>query len=233
MKYIQLLISFIFLTVIAVNESFCQEGILDKLTSGFKLAGRLLGLDRVVGVSQLVTETFGGNVQRDTKQNNGGNNIFSSFLRIFGFDVKKIGAITVNAIIFVAQLISTSLGKTAPPPSLSDERAREIKDGDPFEWLSNNTQMSDVIRYVQDKNLSEHIIEYIKEHSLDEETDCIQLLICKLSPFIDSMQKSLQPKGENEDSGKNVLFKHMPSIENITTIGDKCEENHPYCRLIY
>lgn len=83
------------------------------------------------------------------------------------------------------------------------------------------------------KNLSKQIIEYIKEHSLDEETDCIQLLICKVSPFIDSMQKSLEPKERNEDSGKNVLFKHMPSIENITAIGDKCEENHPYCRLIY
>lgn len=106
MKYTQLLVPFIFLTVIAVNESFCQEGILDKLTSGFKLAGKLLGLDRVAGVSQLVSETFSGNIQRDTKQDNGGNNIFSSFLRIFGFDVKKIGAIAVNAIIFVAQLVS-------------------------------------------------------------------------------------------------------------------------------
>ncbi|GJQ64997.1 hypothetical protein Trydic_g7159 [Trypoxylus dichotomus] len=233
MKYTQVFVSFIFLAVIIVNESFCGQGILDKLTSGFKLAGKLLGLDRVTSISQLVSESFGGNIKRNTAENEDEPNIFSNFLRIFGFDVKKIGAIAVNAVIFVAQLISTSLGKVSPPPALSDERAREIKDGDPFQWLSNNTHLADVIHHIQNKNLSEYVINYIKEHSLDEETDCVQLLICKLSPFIDGMQKSLQQNGKSEDSGKKVLFKYMPSVEDVSEIGERCEENHPYCRLVY
>lgn len=93
--------------MVVVNESFCEDGILDKLTSGFKLAGKLLGLDRVTGVSQLVSDAFAANTERNSNgENVGETNIFSGFLRIFGFDVKKIGAIAVNAIIFVAQLVS-------------------------------------------------------------------------------------------------------------------------------
>lgn len=95
--------------MVVFDESFEEDGILDKITSGFKLAKKLLGLDRVIGVSQLVSEAFGRDAEADNDKKDGGTNIFSSFLRIFGFDVKKIGAIAVNAVIFVAQLVSKGI----------------------------------------------------------------------------------------------------------------------------
>lgn len=75
---------------------------IDKIKSGFKLAGKLLGWDYASEVAELVSESFG----KSKKGDNSGDNLFSGFLRIFGFDTKKIGAITVNAIVFLAQLVS-------------------------------------------------------------------------------------------------------------------------------
>lgn len=129
--------------------------------------------------------------------------------------------------------ISTSLGKATPPSALTDETAREIKEGDPFKWLSNNTHIGDILHHVQNKNLSEYVIEFIKEHSLDEETDCLQLLICKLSPFVTTMQESLRKKADVKENGNGLLFKYLPSLEDVREVGDKCEVKHPYCKLIY
>lgn len=80
------------------------------LASGIRLAGKLLGLDESSGIAQLVSEAFGKTDTQSKKGDDGSvpgqqNNIFSGFLRILGFDAKKIGAIAVNAIIFVAQLV--------------------------------------------------------------------------------------------------------------------------------
>lgn len=93
--------------------------------------------------------------------------------------------------------------------------------------------MADLIDHIHSKNLSDHVIEYVKEHSSDEETDCVQLLICKLSPFIKGMQESLKESGDEEEYSGNILFKYMPSLADIIEVGDECEEKHPYCRLVY
>lgn len=85
---------------------FEEGGVFGKLKSGFKLAGKLLGLDRASGVAELVSEAFGKSTKKDDQ---GSKNIFSGFFRIFGLDTKKIGAIAVNAIIFVAQLVRFTL----------------------------------------------------------------------------------------------------------------------------
>lgn len=99
-------------TVIALAVSVSlvrgQNGMFEKMQSGFQAAGKLLGLDRSGGVAQMVSEAFGKQHKKGDGAE-GGQNIFSGFLRIFGFDTKKIGAIAVNAIIFVAQLVSNCL----------------------------------------------------------------------------------------------------------------------------
>lgn len=75
------------------------------LASGIRLAGKLLGLDKASEIAELVSEAFGKTNTHSKKGDEGQQNIFSGFLRILGFDTKKIGAIAVNAIIFVAQLV--------------------------------------------------------------------------------------------------------------------------------
>lgn len=68
------------------------------------MAGKLLGLDKATSVAELVSEAF-GKTNKKGDEGDGQQNIFSGFLRILGFDAKKIGAIAVNAIILVAQLV--------------------------------------------------------------------------------------------------------------------------------
>lgn len=73
--------------------------------SGLQLAGKFFNSDHAKGVANLVSDAF-EETHTKNKGANQQNNIFSWFLRVLGFDTKKIGAITVNAIIFVAQLVS-------------------------------------------------------------------------------------------------------------------------------
>lgn len=87
--------------LIVANKSIFKQSTF----SGLQLAGKFLNSDHAKGVAKLVSEAF--EKTRDKNNNDEKqSNIFSGFLRVLGFDTKKIGAITVNAIIFVAQLVS-------------------------------------------------------------------------------------------------------------------------------
>lgn len=106
----QLKLSIVISLIIVFSPIKSEEHtVFGKLKSGFQLAGRLLGIDQANGVAQLVTQAFGKNHDPKGDAGEGPKNIFSSFLRVLGFDAKKIGAIAVNAIIFVAQLVSLLL----------------------------------------------------------------------------------------------------------------------------
>lgn len=83
-----------------------DEGVFGKIKSGFAYAGKILGLDRASEVAQLVSQAFGGRSARKGDTGDPGNTLFSGFLRVLGFDTKRIGAIAVNAIIFIAQIVS-------------------------------------------------------------------------------------------------------------------------------
>lgn len=95
----------------------------------------------------------------------------------------------------------------------------------------NNKKLTELIDYAKDESLPDHIIENIKEHSLDEETDCIQLLICKTKPFIWGMQKAIIDGIIGK--AKLGLFSNLPSMHEVTEHGDSCEKKHPYCPLHY
>lgn len=92
----------------------------------------------------------------------------------------------------------------------------------------------DLLAYAKDRDLPMQIINYIKERSLDEETDCLQLLICKSSPFIWGMQRSLmpkkdQPKEKRKRKGVEVMLEFMPSFEEVAQNSEQCDRKHPFC----
>lgn len=95
----------------------------------------------------------------------------------------------------------------------------------------NNNYISDILLDAKNETLPDHIIEYIKERSVDEETDCIQLLICKTKPFIWGMQKAVTDGIAAK--GAIGLFSHLPSINEVADYGDSCEKQHPYCVMYY
>ncbi|KAL3267398.1 hypothetical protein HHI36_011527 [Cryptolaemus montrouzieri] len=197
-----------------------------KLKSGLQMAGKFLGIDKAKGVADLVSDAFGKSNNRKGDEDAGGN-IFSGFLRMLGFDAKRIGAIAINSIVFVAHLISKSLARSRP---FLRSEVEKLPSGSPFEWVRDKPEVKSQLSYMTNPVLPNDIIEYIKERSLDENTDCIQLLICKSSPFIWGMQRSLS--GENSTvSGVQALFQFLPTVDEFLKNGDKCEKQHPYCFL--
>lgn len=106
-------IIFVVLVCILVSQvrtfSFHDDttGVFGKLKSGLKLAGKLLGLDAASEVAKLVTESFGkSNAKSKGDTAGSGPTIFNGFFRLLGLESTKIGAIAVNALVFLAQLVS-------------------------------------------------------------------------------------------------------------------------------
>lgn len=95
--------------------------------------------------------------------------------------------------------------------------------------MMNNTEVTDLIQHVTDKDLPERVIQYVKERSLDEETGCIQLLICKGSPFVWGMQKLLIRKKEDNIKGRSAFYYYFPDLEEISNYADECDKKYPYC----
>ncbi|KAK4887020.1 hypothetical protein RN001_003291 [Aquatica leii] len=218
-----------FLTSILCFNNDKTSGVIGKIKAGFEIASKFLGFDPGNGLAQMVSDTFSGKHTKSPREDTS-NNVFAGFLRLIGLDTKKISAIAVNAIIFVAQLISTTLSR--PIPSQLTQ-ARKLKNGTPYDWILNNAHIVDLLSTAKNNDLPKNIVEYIKDRGLDEETDCIQLLMCKTTPLIWGMQKTVNSSIDEIPKGKAALFANLPSIEEFTDYSDACESKHPYCTIYY
>lgn len=98
--------------------------------------------------------------------------------------------------------------------------------------MLNNSKVLDMLVDVKDSNLPDNIVGYIKEKGLDEDTDCIQLLVCKTAPLIWGMQKTLNTT-KKFVKGKNSWFTYLPTVEEFGDHADSCEKKHPYCFIYY
>lgn len=73
-----------------------------------------------------------------------------------------------------------------------------------------------------------------------DDADCVLLLLCKLKPFVWSMQKAIDERivgGEKQQHAKkdenrvNIFFKFVPSLEEFKNNGMECEDNYETCKL--
>lgn len=117
-------------------------------------------------------------------------------------------------------------------PSKTQTQRENVPGGTPFEWMMNSSYISNMLNYLTDRELPDHVIQYIRERNLDEETGCIQQLICKSSPFIWGMQRALSFKPEEQSIGREALFAYFPNMEEVEEYADKCEGKYPYCFFI-
>ncbi|XP_017775502.1 PREDICTED: uncharacterized protein LOC108561898 [Nicrophorus vespilloides] len=217
-----LVLTLFFATAFGFN--FGQNSVFGTIKSGLEKAGKMLGLDRASGVAQLVSNAFSKNSRKG--ETNQKDTIFSGFLRILGLDNKRIGAIAVNAIIFMAQLISTSLSK-APPAYITSQR-RDL-DESPLDWMLSNPEVEKMLPHASNGNLPHHIVEFLREGPARDSTGCLQLLICKGAPFVWGMQRAINAKGKDVKRGFSALTDYIPSLEQVAEHGDECEIKHPYC----
>ncbi|KAL1131871.1 hypothetical protein AAG570_011482, partial [Ranatra chinensis] len=157
------------------------------------------------GVAELVSKSFSKQTPRNPLKNPQlSPDLLAGFFKLFGFDNSKLGAIAINAVIFIAQLAGNLLAMA------------------------------------QERSLPDRLIEGLRENS-PVETDCVQLLVCKVGPFMWAMQAALghQPtKPEERTQWSSMtpverMFAQMPSMEELTEHGTDCEMKYPSCRIRY
>lgn len=102
-----------------------------------------------------------------------------------------------------------------------------------------------IFQDVRDRELPNKVISVVEAmNSKPGEADCVLLLLCKLKPFVWSMQKAIdtrivgEPKQWVDDVNKqepldrmSVFFKYVPSLDEFQNNGSECEENYPKCKL--
>nr|CAI5859253.1 unnamed protein product [Callosobruchus analis] len=185
--------------------------------------------DYLNNISKLVNRAFGKPIGQ--KQEPQSNHLFGAFLRMLGLDNKKIGAIAVNAIITIAQLMSSSLSLKQPPNTPPTQRAAPNQE-DAYESMMKNPDVAETFGYAIDRDLVENVIEYVKERSLDEETGCLQLLICKSRPFFRRMQQIIAARrGNSTQFFQDETNGYFPNIDEVADYADACERRHPYCNI--
>jgi hypothetical protein len=80
-----------------------------KFREGLDMAGKFLGLNTAQGVAHLVSSSLlkaRPQWLREGPDIGLQHGLFSGFFRLLGLDSTKLGAIALNAIIFIAQLVS-------------------------------------------------------------------------------------------------------------------------------
>ncbi|KAL4711167.1 hypothetical protein ACJJTC_009538 [Scirpophaga incertulas] len=249
------------LQLAAGNEHFRKpDNFMDHLSNGMKFATDFLGSDSVaLKVAEFVVKAFRpanrpGSTKpqydelNDTSQDdesfaeenrpnysvNDAPNPMSPLkylVRLFGLQPSQISAVAVNALVFVAQMITTFLVG-------NKRRKNHHRSEDPADWILNkrSQKLQQFLSRAKNASLSEDIEDIVRDQGDEEETDCIRLLVCKITPFVRKMQDSVfnavdldpVPGGYR---GAEVMYKHLPSAEEITTQSDVCERKHRDCDL--
>ncbi|XP_067011775.2 uncharacterized protein [Anabrus simplex] len=212
-------------------------GVVTKFRKGLNMAGRMLGLDTAAGVANLVSTSLLASkpqwVRQDQQPASG---VFSAFFRLLGLDSTKLGAIALNAIIFIAQLIGNTLMEPKPE---EETRSKDGKMGNPLTWILDNPsqKIATLLEVAQDRTLPEKLARRLP----GRHTGCVQLLVCKSAPFVWGMQRSLRallqpdPASQAEWSLLGPLqrmYAYIPSVSEVTSHGDQCEVNYPDCKLL-
>lgn len=87
----------------------------------------------------------------------------------------------------------------------------------------------------KNESLSDLIEQMIQQEST-EETSCIRLLVCKITPFINKMQNTVFSEDDPNDKsreriGAAILYRHLPTSEEINSRINFCENRHKNCNL--
>ncbi|XP_059484299.1 uncharacterized protein LOC132201820 [Neocloeon triangulifer] len=197
--------------------------------------------------------------QKTQEQQSSGPGLFGGFMRLLGLDSSRLGAIAVNAFIYISEMIAASLtNRQASRTGMWKGWARDAKDaeepeGTPFSWLLDNVspKISEALKLAQDPVLPELLISLLKgrsKRSLDALTNegpthCLQRLMCQVAPVLHGMQKTVSraidltktqnhaTAPEEDKSPMTTLWRFMPTREDLVKQSDVCEAEYPQCKL--
>ncbi|XP_045452059.1 uncharacterized protein LOC123661103 [Melitaea cinxia] len=150
-------------------------------------------------------------------------------VRLLGLQPKQISAVAVNALIFVAQMITTFLA--GPRRQNKSHRSEDFT-----EWIlnKNSRKLQDLLATAKNDSLPNMIEDLILEHESKEETSCIRLFICKITPFVNKMQEAVfGEKTDNRDftQGTSFMYRHLPTNDEFNSKSEICEQKYKDCKL--
>ncbi|KAK7082745.1 hypothetical protein SK128_015014 [Halocaridina rubra] len=127
--------------------------------------------------------------------------IVDGVLRMVGIDPSQIGLMALNILIFLAEMITSSL----IGDNLNEIPETRSRGSHMFSWLFNNdrTKVENMLREAQDPSLPKHMIEKLVSKTGDS-TACVQLLICKMSPVIWGIQGKVKEYAQERSGDPDV-----------------------------
>ncbi|XP_030373411.1 uncharacterized protein LOC115623272 [Scaptodrosophila lebanonensis] len=137
----------------------------------------------------------------------------------------------------------------------NDHQPRSLRSGTPIDWFLQRPgkHTKKLVQQIMDRELPDRIVNMIEQRENDPDggdAGCLKLLMCKSSPIIWGMQKSLKqrlrrslptekeeeeedPKGNDETEQESnsyfntgIFFQHLPSIAEFREHGEQCEARY-------
>nr|ADW40544.1 proctolin peptide [Bombyx mori] len=112
-------------------------------------------------------------------------------------------------------------------------------------WIlnKNSRKLQEMISAAKNESLPDNIEHLIKRQGSDDETGCIRLLVCKITPFIVRMQEAVfgnngrndKTKSKGNEQQRNgvasVMYRYLPTQDEINEHSDICERRHRDCSI--
>ncbi|XP_043789881.1 uncharacterized protein LOC122713466 isoform X2 [Apis laboriosa] len=211
--------------------------VLDKIKTGFEYASNYL--ETAKDIADLVASSLGGKQKEkrgedEDAKNKGGfgpSTLMSAFFRLFGLDSQKVTAIAVNSVIFLAQMMQISSLFNLKPKENSGRSLEDESDAsswDPARLIteSKNERIQNLLEQARDENLADRLIDRLD----GDDSSCIRLLVCKISPVIKAAQYSLKNKSQDK---WHRMTSWLPNKDEFEENGDECENTHTDCSLFF
>ncbi|XP_012278855.1 uncharacterized protein LOC105698838 [Orussus abietinus] len=210
------------------NAAMYLTGVVENIKAGIRYARSYL--ETAKEIADLVSRSLGhGNRRNDKREPDpstkfGTGNLVSGFFRLLGVDSTKIGAIVVNSAIFLAQLISSLFDLKPQAEHGRSLQLDELPDPMKFITENKNERIQRLLRQAQDLELPNQLIDRLDGF----DSSCIRLLVCKSSPVIWAVQRSLTNETGHKSRG---ISSWLPRIEEFEDNSESCEIRHRDCEL--
>ncbi|CAL4125541.1 unnamed protein product [Meganyctiphanes norvegica] len=233
------------------------------VAAGMEEAGKvatIVGSDLADGFKALVTNGLENNNLNDYDSDIVGpyaedafrrrEGMVDGLLRMIGFDGNQIGLMALNVLIFLAEMITSSLiGEDNNIPETRSGKEQSflqslLMSNDPPSLLDslladNHLKMEAMMTEAQNPELPKHIVERLAQ-STGDRTACVQLLVCKMSPVVWGMQRSVNQymnpaKSDPDVQDKGILqsmYDSLPQLDDFVKFSETCEQQFPACPLL-
>ncbi|XP_053686812.1 uncharacterized protein LOC128736361 [Sabethes cyaneus] len=257
MRFLVFIVPVSLLLVVGSGPHPVTADFIQNLTNGVRMAGKLFGIDTISDVADLVAKGFSQqgftskpDVSAPMQQQAA--NMMGLMWKMLGMDGSKLGALVMNALIFVAHVIATNLGSFRKPatgqiskedvPKLDDSTI--LKTESPLDWLLHNPskQFRAMLEPIQEGNITDYLEMDLQnlEQAAPEDVGCIKLLVCKIRPFIWKMQEVVRQRlagstgstSESERDSESIvqtIFNSVPNMEEFQANEASCETKFKHC----